>query len=81
MQPAARVGVDGPGDGNARDICAYDSAVNAMATPPTMYARATMPPAVEYTLPKMPKGAIGTMKISPYTSRSPKLRERRSSCR
>jgi membrane-bound lytic murein transglycosylase MltF len=40
-----------------------------------------MPPDAWNTLPKMPNGAMGTMKISPYTSRSVKLSDRFSSWR
>jgi hypothetical protein len=46
-------------------ICAYEIAVNTMPTAPIAYASATMPPDALKTLPKIPNGAIGTMKIRP----------------
>ena len=51
--------------GKQRFISAYDSAVNIIATMPITYASATIPPEPVKTLPKMPNGAIGTMKIRP----------------
>lgn len=39
--------------------------MNAIPTMPMTYASATIPPEAWTTLPKMPNGAIGTMKMSP----------------
>jgi hypothetical protein len=61
-------------------ICEYENAVKISASTPIAYAVTTMPPDAENTAPKIAIGAIGTMKINPYASRSRNRSARRSSC-
>ena len=52
--------------------------MNTIATRPITYVSGTMPFDALNTMPKIANGAIGTMNTRPYTSRSTRLRLRRS---